>query len=72
MKCCICGKEIERYGNNPRGALNQNGCEMEWGVDDECCDECNSKYVITGRIAKMYQIPPNQIIKIMPNNLVKR
>lgn len=31
MKCCICGKEFEGYGNNP------------WPIKKEgkCCDSCN-------------------------------
>ena len=42
MKCCICGKEIEGYGNNP------------WPVNQEedarCCDDCNWSVVIPARI----------------------
>jgi len=34
MKCCICGKSIKGYGNNP------------WPVSknpkDKCCDSCNN------------------------------
>ena len=39
-KCCICGKEIVGFGNNP------------WPVKDSgyCCDECNSRVVIQARI----------------------
>ena len=39
-KCCICGKEIIGFGNNP------------WPVKDSgcCCDECNSESVIQARI----------------------
>lgn len=39
-KCCICGKEIIGFGNNP------------WPVKDSgyCCDECNSTVVIRARI----------------------
>lgn len=39
-KCCICGKEIVGFGNNP------------WPVKDSgcCCDECNSRVVIRARI----------------------
>lgn len=39
IKCCICGKEIEDYGNN-----TQPYCK---GL---CCDECNNKYVIPYRL----------------------
>lgn len=40
--CCICGKEIEGYGNNP------------WPVTkkqtDKCCDNCNITKVIPARM----------------------
>lgn len=38
--CCICGKVIEGWGNDP------------YPVRDEgvCCYECNVKYVIPARI----------------------
>lgn len=42
MKCCICGKEFEGWGNNPAPILN--------GEDDRCCDECNWEHVIPERI----------------------
>ena len=37
--CCICGKETERYGNDP------------WPVKSEglCCDKCNFTVVIPAR-----------------------
>lgn len=42
MKCCICGEEIDDYGNNP------------WPISthphDVCCDECNREVVIPERI----------------------
>lgn len=38
MNCCICGKDINGYGNNP----------MPIG-GASCCDECNSKVVIPYR-----------------------
>lgn len=38
MKCCICGKEINGYGNNP------------WPIDEHkdarCCDECNISVIL--------------------------
>lgn len=43
-KCCLCGKEIEGFGNNP-DPLGNLGEE-----DEECCDECNSEKVIPARI----------------------
>lgn len=45
MKCCLCGKEIKDFGNNP-WPLNNND-------DDRCCDECNSEKVIPARIASL-------------------
>ena len=44
MKCCICGKEIPNYGNNPY-PFGDN--------EDRCCDACNSLFVIPARIIKM-------------------
>lgn len=45
INCCICGKEIKRYGNNP------------WPIKKEglCCDECNLEVVIPTRIKNMYK-----------------
>lgn len=46
--CCICGKEYEGYGNNPY--------PVGWDVfseEDRCCNECNMKYVIPARIARL-------------------
>lgn len=41
IKCCICGKEIVGYGNNP------------WPINDDenarCCDECNINTVLPAR-----------------------
>lgn len=53
MKCCICGKEIKGWGNNPYGALDAQGKTVEWKDDDECCDSCNMKYVIFGRMVNL-------------------
>lgn len=39
MKCVICGKEIQGYGNN--------AIPLKKG---RCCDDCNIKYVIPKRI----------------------
>lgn len=47
MKCCICGKEINGYGNNPFPLCT---------IDDhtsQCCNDCNATYVIQARIASM-------------------
>ena len=45
MKCCLCGKELTDYGNNP--------WPLKTNDDDRCCDECNSSKVIPARIAQM-------------------
>ena len=55
--CCICGAKCYGYGNNPNGAVwrNENGTIVE-GVfkdTDRCCDECDNKYVIAGRMYKL-------------------
>jgi hypothetical protein len=43
FKCCLCGKEVEGYGNDPSPIQTEN-------EDDECCDECNLAKVIPVRI----------------------
>jgi len=43
FKCCLCGKEVEGYGNDPSPIQTQN-------EDDECCDECNLTKVVPTRI----------------------
>lgn len=40
-KCCICGKELNGYGNNPEPVE-----PYEAGL---CCDECNAEKVIPAR-----------------------
>ena len=55
--CCICGKEIEGYGNNPEGAVWKNELGEiifpEFDVEERCCDECDERYVIPGRMYRM-------------------
>lgn len=41
--CCICGKKIDGYGNNP----------YPYKEEGRCCKECNIKYVIPARIKAM-------------------
>lgn len=52
--CCICGKSIEGWGNNPDGAMfkDKDGKLIQpvYKDTDVCCDECNSAYVLTGRL----------------------
>ena len=47
MKCCICGKEIEGFGNNPWPINND--------VEAKCCDDCNWGVVIPARIDGLYR-----------------
>ena len=56
--CCICGCEIEGIGNNPDGAMWRDPdtnelVEFEPEENDRCCDNCNSRYVIPGRLYKL-------------------
>ena len=55
--CCICEKPFEGYGNNPDGAMwiNEEGDVegREFGSEERCCDECDNKYVIPGRIYRL-------------------
>ena len=64
MKCCICGKEIEGWGNNPEGAVwktHDGKIEMpEFNEDDRCCDECNGAFVIPGRMYRMAKARTNK------------
>lgn len=39
MKCCICGKEIKGYSNNPAPIAGR-----------ECCDECNNNVIVPYRV----------------------
>lgn len=43
--CCICGKPIEGWGNNPN-PIKKSG---------ECCDQCNQDYVLQARIVNAYK-----------------
>lgn len=53
-KCCICKSTFEGYGNNPQGALDKNYKQKKFKPEDRCCDECNNKFVIPGRIYLMF------------------
>lgn len=48
--CCICGCHFHGWGNNPDGALNKDFEPIKWNAEDVCCDECDDRYVIPGRI----------------------
>ncbi len=57
--CCICGDIYDNYGNNPEGAAwkTESG-EIVFPefdiINDRCCNDCNEKFVIPGRIYSMY------------------
>lgn len=65
--CCICHKEIPEgnWGNNPDGAIDETKHVIKWDPEDRCCDECNHKYVLPGRIFRFYRTIKNE-------SLVKR
>ena len=42
MKCCICGKDAGKFGNNAQPVKN-----------GQCCDKCNYGKVIPARIKQM-------------------
>ena len=67
-KCCICHKDLPdgMIGrNNPSGAVDENKKLIKWSEDDQCCDECNHKYVLPGRMFRFYRTIKNE-------SLVKR
>lgn len=49
--CCICGKKLEEYGNNPAPVKD----------DGLCCDKCNLEIVIPARMDMMF---PARVKKI--------
>lgn len=55
--CCICGKPLEGFGNNPDGAVwkTPDGEIQfpEFEANDRCCDVCDGKYVIPGRLYRL-------------------
>lgn len=57
--CCICYGVFNGCGNNPDGAVwkNENGVieEPQFRENQRCCDDCNNRFVIPGRIYKMYK-----------------
>jgi len=57
FECCICGNLTHGYGNNPDGAVwkNEDGAVVmpEFKAEDRCCDLCDSRYVIPGRLYRM-------------------
>ena len=57
--CAICGRPLfsETECNNPQGAVwktPDGEIEMpEFEADEVCCNDCNSMYVIPGRLYRM-------------------
>ena len=47
FKCCLCGIEVEGYGNDPSPIQTEN-------EDDECCDECNLAKVVPARMELIF------------------
>ena len=43
--CCICGEQLDGYGNNPEPLMPYE--------EGRCCDGCNLKFVIPARLAAM-------------------
>lgn len=43
--CSICGTEFEGWGNNP--------VPLRPEVEDRCCDDCNTRWVVPVRILNM-------------------
>lgn len=43
LTCCICGKEIDGYGNSPWPLCT--------GPAAVCCDKCNQNSVIPARLS---------------------
>lgn len=50
LKCCICGKAISGFGNNPSPLVTVDGAR--------CCDKCNWK-VIVARLKQANKENPN-------------
>ena len=42
MKCCLCGKDAGKYGNNAQPLKN-----------GKCCDLCNEMKVIPKRLGRL-------------------
>lgn len=63
LYCCICGQLITKegcpdyFGNNPDGAMYYDlfgrFCTPTFKEDDRCCDECDEKFVIPGRLYRL-------------------
>jgi len=47
FKCCLCGEEVEGYGNDPSPIPTEN-------ENDECCDVCNLTKVVPARMELIF------------------
>ena len=43
--CCICGKKVREWGNNPYPVVADEGLK--------CCDKCDMEVVLPARIRQM-------------------
>jgi len=69
LYCCICGNKIEHpliknyFGNNPEGAMwkdtNGNIIDPVFPEGSRCCDECDNRFVIPGRMYRYAQSKKN-------------
>ena len=59
VKCCICGKEIVGFGNNPY--------PLRDAYDDtsRCCDECNWDAVLPARLLNLKR---NKKVEVIDDN----
>lgn len=51
MKCCICGKEIEKKKDADGHVYWDTGHNAMPIADGRCCDQCNDTKVIPARLA---------------------
>lgn len=49
--CCLCGDFFEGYGNNPDPVKNTD--DEYFDDEEECCNNCNSLFVIPARMGEM-------------------
>ena len=62
MKCCICGRTINGFGNNPYPLCNKDD------NSSKCCDACNS-IVVHARQLISKAINNEDYFKLSPNEL---
>lgn len=61
VKCCFCGKDAGKFGNNAQPVMN-----------GRCCDDCNNGVVIPIRILQAQKSPLLQLKKLATQYLNKR